>query len=256
MSAYRSTIHASTGYTPNFLVYGRENRAPLDLVLAVGEDEPEGVGRSPDAYVDELLQRQRWAYRFVRQHLGQAAERRKKEYDLHVRSQQFHRGEWVYYYYPRRYKGRSPKWSRMYTGPYLITRVMPPCDYVIQKSARSKPIMAHADKLKRCGGETPKSWLVEESDGQEPASVPEEQEEESPEGSDTEEVGQDQAAEENPGSAPVEPTEPRPEMNLQFDVLGDHQPVVMNDVATDAPGTDERVLRDRRRMRRPARFVD
>jgi hypothetical protein len=256
MSAYRSTIHASTGYTPNFLVYGRENRAPLDLVLAVGEDEPEGVGRSPDAYVDELLQRQRWAYRFVRQHLGQAAERRKKEYDLHVRSQQFHRGEWVYYYYPRRYKGRSPKWSRMYTGPYLITRVMPPCDYVIQKSARSKPIMAHADKLKRCGGETPKSWLVEESDGQEPTSVPEEQEEESPEGSDTEEVGQDQAAEENPGSAPVEPTEPRPERDPQSDVLSAPQPVVRNDVVTNAPGTDERVLRDRRRMRRPARFIN
>ena len=144
----------------------------------------------------------------------------------------------------------------MYTGPYLITRVMPPCDYVIQKSARSKPIMAHADKLKRCGGETPKSWLVEESERQEPASVPEGQEEESPEGSDTEEVSPDQAAEESPGSAPVEPTEPRHETDLQFDVLSAPQPVVRNDVVTDVPGSEERALRDRGRLRRPARFVD
>ena len=116
--------------------------------------------------------------------------------------------------------------------------------------------MAHADKLKRCGGETPKSWLLEESDGQEPTSVPEEQEEESPEGSDTEEVGQDQAAEEDPGSAPVEPTEPGPETDLQFDVLSAPQPVVRNEVVTDALETDKIVLRDRRRMRRPARFIN
>jgi len=131
--------------------WSTEERSSTDRpVLAVDDDEPEGVGTSPDVYVDELLQRQWRVHRIARQTLGRAAERRKKEYDLHVRSKQFDRGDWVYYYYPRRYKGRSPKWSRMYTGPFLITRVMPPCDYVLQKSARSKEIVAHADKLKRC----------------------------------------------------------------------------------------------------------
>ena len=153
----------------------------------------------------------------------------------------------------------------MYTGPYLITRVMPPCDYVLQKSARSKPFVAHADKLKKCWEDAPKSWLSEEGEQSEPMRGPgtlvDEPEAESQE-SDTEDVNPqrgdrpDQAAEEDSGSAPVEPTEPRPEIDLQFDVLGDQQPVVMNDVVTDAPGTDERVLRDRRRMRRPARFID
>ena len=94
MAAYRSTIHQSTGYTPNFLVYGRENRAPIDLILAV-EDEPDEIGTSPDQFVNDLLQRQRQAHRLAREHLGQAAERRKKEYDLHVRSQVFAVGDWV-----------------------------------------------------------------------------------------------------------------------------------------------------------------
>jgi transposase InsO family protein len=257
MAAYRSTIHASTGYSPNFLVYGRDNRAPIDLVLAV-EDEPEGIGTSPDEFVDALLQRQRKAYRHVRQHLGRAAERRKKEYDLHVRSKQFSRGEWVYFYYPRRYKGRSPKWSRMYTGPYLIIRVMPPCDYVLQKSARSKPFVAHADKLKKCWEDAPKSWLSEEGELLEPTRAPEASADEPGEsqGSDIDEVSPDQAVEEDSGSAPVEPTESRPEIDLPLDVLRAPQPVVTNDVVTDAPGTDERVLRDRGRMRRPARFID
>jgi transposase InsO family protein len=162
MAAYRATVHSSTNYSPNFLVYGRENRAPVDLVLAVGDDEPEGVGQSTDAFVQELVDRQRRAYDLARKHLGQAAERRKREYDLHVRDKQFKQGQWVYWFYPRRYKGRSPKWARQYTGPYLITRVIPPCNYVIQKSSRSRPIVTHTDKLKACLGDTPKSWLTDE----------------------------------------------------------------------------------------------
>jgi hypothetical protein len=247
MAAYRSTKHQSTGYSPNFLVYGRENRAPIDLVLAV-EDEPEGVGTSPDVYVDELLQRQRNAYRLARQHLGRAAERRKKEYDLHVRSRQFDRGEWVYYYYPRRYKGRSPKWSKMYTGPFLITRVMPPCNYVIQRSARSKPIVTHADKLKECLGETPKSWLSNEQEVRETPALQQASEDDSSEASDEMETELDPP---NPGESVTEegaPEETEPEVN--------QQPVALEEVANDVPGSAERALRNRGRLRRPARFLD
>ena len=33
MAAYRAARHSSTGFSPNLLVLGRENRAPVDLVL-------------------------------------------------------------------------------------------------------------------------------------------------------------------------------------------------------------------------------
>jgi transposase InsO family protein len=160
MAAYRSTVHRSTGYSPNFIVYGRENRAPVDLVIAV-KDEPPEIGSSPDSFVQELLDRQRRAYDLVRQHLGQAAERRKREYDFRVKHRDFHVNQWVWYLYPRRYKGRSPKWTRQYTGPFLVVREIPPCNFVIQRSQRSKAMVVHADKLKACLGDTPKSWLVD-----------------------------------------------------------------------------------------------
>ena len=38
MAAYRAARHESTGYSPNFLVLGRENRALLDIILG---DTPE-----------------------------------------------------------------------------------------------------------------------------------------------------------------------------------------------------------------------
>jgi hypothetical protein len=163
MAAYRATVHQSTGFSPNFLVYGHENRAPLDLVLAVA-DEPEGIGASPDDYVNEMLERKRKAYDLVRRNLGRAAERRKREYDQKVRPKTFQQGAWVWYFYPRRYRGKSPKWQRHYVGPYLIIRELPPCNFVIQKSAKSKPIVAHVDKLKEYYGEPPTSWVAKEPD--------------------------------------------------------------------------------------------
>jgi transposase InsO family protein/predicted aspartyl protease len=249
MAAYRATIHQSTGYTPNFLVYGRENRAPVDLVLAVGEDEPEEVGSSPDTYVQELLERQRKAYDLTRKHLGRAAERRKREYDFRVKSRQFQLGDWVYYYYPRKYKGRSPKWSRMYIGPFLVTRVLPPCNYVIQKTARSKPIVVHTDKLKLCHGITPKSWLPVDSgeEKQEPMATDDagkeaNEKEESPGNRDDEDdttagaVDGDEPAEEEEETESAESTEcPDP---------------------SSAALQDERKMRDRGRIRRPARYDD
>jgi len=65
----------------------------------------------------------------------------------------------VWYFYPRRYTARSPKWSRNYDGPFLVVRVIPPADYVIQRSRRSATQVVHGDKLKHCHGDHPVSWL-------------------------------------------------------------------------------------------------
>ena len=38
-------------------------------------------------------------------------------------------------------------------------RAIPSVNSVLQKPNRSKPFVVHVDKIKRCFGETPKSWL-------------------------------------------------------------------------------------------------
>jgi len=165
MAAYRAAKHESTGYSPNFLVFGRENRAPLDLVLGAVIEDDEERQQSYDEFVAHQQDIYREAYRLAREHLNASAERRKNEYDIKVKELTFNVGDWVWYFYPRRYVQRSPKWSKNYDGPFLVTKVIPPSDYVIQRSQRSLPQVVYGNKLKLCYGETPKSWLNGEDHG-------------------------------------------------------------------------------------------
>ena len=100
------------------------------------------------------------SYQQVQDHLRTNAERRKVAYDTRVRPQEFEVGTWVWYHYPRRYQRRSPKWQRNFIGPYLIVRKILPVNYVLQKSKSSKAFVVHADKLRRCHGETPTLCFV------------------------------------------------------------------------------------------------
>ena len=59
---------------------------------------------------------------------------------------------------------KSPKWQRHYIGPYLIVEEIPPCNFVLQQTARSKPFVTHVDKLKEFFGDPPAaSWLVDDA---------------------------------------------------------------------------------------------
>jgi hypothetical protein len=83
-----------------------------------------------------------------------AANRMKRTYDLRVRPAKFAPGDRVLYYTPRRYKGRSPKWTRCYTGPFEVVEQIGPVSYVIRKSARAKPLVVRTDKLRVYYGDT------------------------------------------------------------------------------------------------------
>jgi len=68
-------------------------------------------------------------------------------------------GHWVYYFCPRHRVGRSPKWQRFYSGPFLVIEKLGAVNLRIQKSARANAMVVQVDKVKHCTGETPVSWL-------------------------------------------------------------------------------------------------
>ena len=158
LCAYRASKNESTGYTPYELVMGQKPRMPIDIVLGnISEDRPKH--ETYVDYVEDLRGRLIKSHQIAREHLGTAADRRKKEYDLKVKPRSFQVGEKVWYLYQRRYTARSPKWQKRYIGPFEVVKVLPPADYVIRTSKRLEPMVVHANKLKTCYSDTPTTSL-------------------------------------------------------------------------------------------------
>ena len=103
--AYRSSIHSTTGYTPNQLMLGRECASPFNTQEAAPGYETEGPGYPH--YVEHLAQKMRRSHSLARENLNAAQARQKRYYDRRARESRFQRGDTVWLYYPVKETGVS-----------------------------------------------------------------------------------------------------------------------------------------------------
>ena len=146
MLAYRSTVHESTGCTPNQMVFGREVTLPVNLMFG-SPPQAGDMPACPVIYVEWLRAALENTFEYARQYLRKSAERKKRYYDHKAREPLFKVGDWVYRYYP---PAARSKFGSGWTGPYLVTKVISDLVYEIQLSRKSKPKVVHADDLKMC----------------------------------------------------------------------------------------------------------
>jgi len=114
-----AAAYRATGYSPNRLMLNREVYAPIDLVAGLPPEDPEHY-ESADDFVVQQQRMTRDVYASLREHLQVTASRRKRYYDIRAKDRDFQPGVWIWYYYLRRYLRKSPKWQKIYIGPYLI----------------------------------------------------------------------------------------------------------------------------------------
>ena len=145
----------TTNYSPFQLMYGRLARMPVDMVLDLPD---ETYPSDMDDYVMEFAERTRRANLLVQKHSRTSFERMKKNYDAKVRETTYVPGQYVMFFYPRRYKGRSPKLSRPNVGPFRVLQRLNSVNYIIAMTPKSRRFIVHADKLKLWTGEVPKCW--------------------------------------------------------------------------------------------------
>jgi len=144
VNAYNGCVQEATGFTPNFLMFGRELNVAVDIVLG----NPSGPPKSVNDYAEHLTGLMASAYEEVREHLGKSARRAKHYYDFSAKPQVFVPGDLVWVFSPRQYQGRSPKWSRCYSGPWEVVRRVNAVNYAVRRSPRSAAKMIHVNKLK------------------------------------------------------------------------------------------------------------
>ena len=129
MMAYRTSVHETTGQTPARLMMGRDLRLPIDLI--VGRPEPQDT-RSD--FATELQDRLETIHQFTRSHLKVQSDKMKDYYDLKLEGRDLKEGDPVWMHDLQRKKGITPKFSRPWKGPYVITKKINDLVFRIQQN--------------------------------------------------------------------------------------------------------------------------
>ena len=147
-AAYRSTPHESTGFTPNMLMFGREARLPIEVILGIGATSTGEEVASYGDYVNSLKERMQVAHDLARKHLGRNALRMKESYDAKKNLNQYNRGDLVWYATESKQLHTAPKLRVPFQGPYLVLDRLGDLLFKIQLDEKGKQKIVHHDKLK------------------------------------------------------------------------------------------------------------
>uniref|UniRef100_A0A8C4QBL7 Integrase catalytic domain-containing protein n=1 Tax=Eptatretus burgeri TaxID=7764 RepID=A0A8C4QBL7_EPTBU len=125
--AHWSAPHRSTGYTPFFMLYGREPRGPLHLLFEHWVESPPSTERSIPDHIHETCSRIHDALKAASISLTDQAVERKLNYDKKAKAVSFTAGDPVLVHLL--HAGRPMVTS--YQGPYLIREKVGSHTYVV-----------------------------------------------------------------------------------------------------------------------------
>lgn len=115
LMAYRSTIHESTGCSPNLLMLNRECSFPIDIVAGNPPAHPET--NCPIQYIEWLTYIVNKTHEFAFKSLEKAAISQKKYYDVGLKVRKYKQNEFVWRWYPPL---AGLKLGLGWTGPYKV----------------------------------------------------------------------------------------------------------------------------------------
>ncbi|UYV79891.1 hypothetical protein LAZ67_18000994, partial [Cordylochernes scorpioides] len=124
--AYNTAKQESTGFSPFYLVHGREAETPLDLLF------PKFPSEDEYDFIQTLGSRAEEARQLARIHTMRSQGGNKLRYDAHHRNIIYQPGVLVWIYIPVRKVGLSEKLMRRYFGPYKVTRKISDVTYEVE----------------------------------------------------------------------------------------------------------------------------
>lgn len=137
--AIRTSINETTGETPAFMMFGRDPKIPLDLI--VGDPKPGPPPATVESlhienYKRNLMHNLRCAYEMVKEHSEVEKISQKMKYDRHTSERQFNVGDLVWVSTTNPQIGNttvSRKLQPHYQGPCRITESLGPSTFLVRR---------------------------------------------------------------------------------------------------------------------------
>ena len=151
MMAYRSSLHETTGFTPNALMLGREVCTPLDLMFEMTSQIKQ---MSQNTWCWLLQERLENAHRHVRVNTERGMARQKHYHDRKLHWETYSPGDRIFVYFPRVQQGKSPKFTSYWNGPYTVKKKMSDVTYLVDCGRRGSDQVIHVDRMRPLRSQT------------------------------------------------------------------------------------------------------
>jgi hypothetical protein len=164
--AYRTMLHATTGYSPFYLMFGRHPVIPLDLTMGPEEpalpvDTPSTLTTAQGNYIKKTIEQLKIAFRYVRRNRQLASDANAARRDNTRFVSKFEVGDLVLIWEPtsetaRRSHTRTgpvkdtrapAKWRFRWSGPHIVNKKISENAYLIQNQNTGKLDRKHVDRL-------------------------------------------------------------------------------------------------------------
>ena len=142
--AYNSSVHSTTGFTPFFLMFGRQVRLPVDLMYGTSSPDSQSI---PE-YVKSLQHTLQEAHQLVREKCQAEHSRQKMLYDRRVHGKTYQVGDMVLLHSCVIPRGKCRKLHNPWTGPFQVEDIIGESVYKIRSPKGGKPKIIHFDRLK------------------------------------------------------------------------------------------------------------
>ena len=149
--AYNTAVHSATGYTPYYLVYGREARIASEALVS-GSHMGARTCKTYPAYVKEIHRNAYQAHQHIENRITLRHDQREKENAMLKSLAGYAIGDKVMVYsMPRSASGKniSKKLLSPYLGPFIVINQFNDVSYQVKDDSNNKKLLVHVSRMKR-----------------------------------------------------------------------------------------------------------